>query len=492
VNPLDLARWQFASTSIYHFLFVPVTIGLAFLVALLQTAWYRNGDETYRRLARFFGSLLLINVAVGVVTGLIQEFEFGMNWSAYSRLVGNVFGGPLAMEGLVAFFLESTFLGIWIFGWNRLSKKAHLACIWLVAAGTMLSAAFIMAANSWMQHPVGFTTNDSTHQPQLNNIWALFTNPVFLWGYTHVVVASLVTGAVIMLAVSAWHLYRKNQVEAFRRTAVISLVVLLPTVAFNLFVGSELGVVEGTYQPMKIAAAEALWTTCDSHCPFSLFQIGGGNNDETPTQIFEVPDLLSILATNHVDGTVQGLNNLNAEYQKEYGPGNYIPNVFIQYWSMRVMAYLGSLVFLFALWGAWLLYRHKLDRARWFLRVAPWVVILPFLINTAGWMLTENGRQPWIVQGLMLTKNGVSSSVSATDLWISLVVFYLIYAVLGVSAAWLMIRYGRRSIGDDPLAKLTSEGGGEPGDPDSTGTTSSTDAELGSSHEDEDELALVY
>ncbi|MGA2474154.1 MAG: cytochrome ubiquinol oxidase subunit I, partial [Acidimicrobiales bacterium] len=177
---LDLARWQFAITSIYHFLFVPVTIGLAFLVALLQTSWYRNGDETYRRLARFFGTLLLINVAIGVVTGLIQEFEFGMNWSAYSRLVGNVFGGPLAMEGLVAFFLESTFLGIWIFGWNRLSKKAHLTTIWLVAAGTMLSAAFIMAANSWMQHPVGYVINHQTGQPQLNNIWALFTNPVFV------------------------------------------------------------------------------------------------------------------------------------------------------------------------------------------------------------------------------------------------------------------------------------------------------------------------
>ena len=331
---LDLARWQFGSTSVYHFIFIPVTIGLAFLVALLQTAWYRNGDDTYRRLARFFGALLLINVAVGVVSGLIQEFEFGMNWSAYSRLVGNVFGGPLAMEGLAAFFLESTFLGIWIFGWNRLSKKAHLACIWLVAGATMLSAAFIMAANSWMQHPVGFTTNDSTHQPQLNNIWALFTNPVFLWGYTHVILASLVTGSVVMLGVSAWHIRKQHQVESFRLTAVISLVVLLPSVALALFVGSELGVVEGTYQPMKIAAAEALWQTCDSHCAFSLFQIGGGKNDETPTQIFEVPDLLSILATNHVDGTVQGLNNLNAQYQKEYGPGDYIPNVFIQYWSI--------------------------------------------------------------------------------------------------------------------------------------------------------------
>ena len=287
----DLARWQFATTSIYHFLFVPVTIGLAFLVALLQTSWYRNDNPAFKRLTKFFGTLLLINVAVGVVTGLVQEFEFGMNWSNYSRFVGNIFGGPLAMEGLVAFFLESTFLGLWIFGWDRLSKKVHLACIWLVAAARMLSALFIMAANSWMQHPVGYVMN-AQHQPQLNDVWALFTNPVFLWAYPHVILASLVTGAIVMLAVSAWHLKRKSAVEAFRRTAIISLAVLAPAVFVNMFIGSELGVVEGKYQPMKIAAAEALWTTCPSHCPFSLFQIGGGNNDETPTQIFEVPDLL--------------------------------------------------------------------------------------------------------------------------------------------------------------------------------------------------------
>ena len=182
---------------------------------------------------------------------------------------------------------------------------------------------------------------------------------------------------------------------------------LLPAITLALFVGSELGVAEDTHQP-EDAAAEALWNTCDSHCSFSAFQIGGGNNDETPTQIWNIPDLLFILATNHVDGTVQGLNNINAEYQKEYGPGNYVPNVFIQYWSMRVMAYLATLVFLFSLWGGWLLYRKKLDQAKWFLRIAPWLVILPFLINTAGWLLTENGRQPWIVQGLMLTKNEVS------------------------------------------------------------------------------------
>jgi cytochrome d ubiquinol oxidase subunit I len=476
---LDLARWQFALTSIYHFLFVPVTIGLAFLVALLETAWYRNSDETYRRLARFFGALLLINVAVGVVTGLVQEFEFGMNWSAYSRLVGNVFGGPLAMEGLVAFFLESTFLGIWIFGWNRLSKKAHLVTIWLVAAGTVLSAAFIMAANSWMQHPVGYVTDHQTGQPQLNNVWALFTNPVFVWAFPHVVLASLVTGSVIMLGVSAWHLHRSESVDAFRRAAVISLAVLLPAVVLTLFVGSELGVIEETYQPMKIAAAEAQWNTCDSRCSFSAFQIGGGNNDQTPTQIINIPGLLSILATNHIDGKVLGLNQLNAQYQQEYGPGNYVPNVFIQYWSMRVMAYLACLVLAFALWGGWLLYRKRMERAKWFLRLAPWVVILPFLMNTAGWMLTENGRQPWIVQGLMKTADGVSPSVSATDIWISIVVFVAIFAVLGVIDGWLMVRYGRRRLGHDPLAKVTS--------PDDEGGDSS---ELDSS--DEGHAALVY
>ena len=472
---LDLARWQFAITSIYHFLFVPVTIGLAFLVALLQTAWYRNSDETYRRMARFFGTLLLINVAVGVVTGLVQEFEFGMNWSSYSRLVGNVFGGPLAMEGLLAFFLESTFLGVWIFGWNRLSRKAHLTSIWLVAAGTLISAAFIMAANSWMQHPVGYVINHQTGQPQLNNIWALFTNPVFVWSYAHVLLAALVTGGVIMLGVSAWHMRRKEHPDAFRRAAAISLAVLLPAIVLTLFVGSELGVIEETYQPMKIAAAEAQWNTCTSHCSFSIAQIGGGENDHTPTQIIEVPSLLSILATNSPNGQVLGLTQLNEQYQQMYGPGNYVPNVFIQYWSMRVMAYLATLVFLFALWGAILLFRRRMDRSKWFLRLAPWVVILPFLINTAGWMLTENGRQPWIVQGLQKTAQGVSPSVSASDIWISLIAFVLVFLAVGVADAWLMIRYSRRDLGDDPLANVT-EGS----------SVTATDSS------DDDSSALVY
>ncbi|HEY5194284.1 MAG TPA: cytochrome ubiquinol oxidase subunit I [Solirubrobacteraceae bacterium] len=490
----DLARWQFATTSIYHFLFVPVTIGLAFLVALLQTAWYRNervgggvDGLQYKRVTRFFGTLLLINVAVGVVTGLVQEFEFGMNWSAYSRFVGDVFGGPLAMEGLAAFFLESTFLGLWIFGWDRLPKRVHLACIWLVAAGSMLSAMFILAANSWMQHPVGYVLN-SHGQPELNNVWALFTNPTFLWGYVHVILASLVTGSLVMLAISAWHLRVRNRTlqdgaasamrtsalqgggqagtsegqagawsnaEAFHHTARLSVLVLLPAILLQMFVGNKLGEIENTYQPAKIAAAEAQWNNCQP-CSFSAFQIGGGNNDQTPTQVISIPHLLSILATGTWGGAVEGLNQLQKEDVKKYGPGNYIPDVFIQYWSMRVMAYLGSLIALLALWGAWLIHKGRLDRSKWFLRAGLGAVITPFIMNTAGWLLTESGRQPWIVQGLMKTINANSPSVSSTDIWISLITFVLIYIALGAADLILMLRYSRKDLDPDDGPDSTS------------------------------------
>jgi cytochrome d ubiquinol oxidase subunit I len=452
----DLARWQFATTSIYHFLFVPVTIGLAFLVAVLQTGWYRNGKPEYRRMTRFFGTLLLINVAVGVVTGLVQEFEFGMNWSAYSRFVGDVFGGPLAMEGLAAFFLESTFLGLWLFGWDRLPKRVHLACIWLVAAGSMLSALFILAANSWMQHPVGYKLGHNG-VPQLNNVWALFTNPTFLWGYVHVILASLVTGSLVMLAVSAWYLRKQREVEAFGRTARLSVIVLLPVILLQMFVGNKLGEIETKYQPVKIAAAEAEWENCQP-CSFSAFQIGGGKNDQTPSQIIEIPHLLSFLADGTWNGAVVGLNQLQKEDVAKYGPGNYIPNVFIQYWSMRVMAYLGSLIALLALWGAWLVHKGRLDRSKWFLRVGLFAVVTPFLMNTAGWLLTENGRQPWIVQGLMKTVNANSPSVSSTDIWISLIAFVLIYIALGAADLFLMLRYARKGLdqGDDSRGPSSS------------------------------------
>ena len=440
---VDLARWQFAFVTINHFFFVPVTIGLAFLTALLQTAWHRSNREEYLRLTRFFGTLLVINVAIGVVTGLVQEFQFGMDWGAYSRLVGNIFGAPLAMEGLAAFFLESTFLGLWLFGWDKLPRRVHLATIWAVSAGTVLSAMFIMAANSWMQHPVGYQMVHG--KPQLNDIWALFTNPVFVWGYSKALLASLTTGAAVMLAVSAWQLRRGQDKDVFVRSARLSLIVLVPAILFTMLVGDELGVIEARYQPMKIAAAEAQWTTCQP-CSFSLFQIGGGNNDHTPAQIIEVPHLLSLLATNTWNGKVVGLTPLQNQYAAKYGPGNYVPNVFIQYWGMRVMAYLALVITLIGLWGLWLIRRKKLATSRLFLWVAMWGVVLPFLMNTAGWLLTESGRQPWIVQGIMLTKNGISPTMSTTWIAISLAAFVLIYAAIATVDLLLMLKYSKKPL----------------------------------------------
>ena len=447
MSVVDWSRLQFATTSIYHFLFVPLTIGLAFLTAILQTLWYRKGHAEHLRLTRLFGTLLVINVAVGVVTGLVQEFQFGMNWSAYSRFVGDVFGAPLAMEGLAAFFLESVFLGLWLFGWDRLSKRVHLATIWAVAVGGVLSAAFIMAANSWMQHPVGYQLNGG--RAQLTDIWAVLTNIVFLWAYLHVLAASLVTGSAVMLAVSAWHLRRNSNPGMFQRSARLAIVVLIPATMLALFFGGRLGINETTYQPMKIAAAEGQWTTCQP-CSFSVFQIGGGNNDQTPYKIIEVPHLLSVLATGTWNGQVVGLNPLQAQYQQQYGPGYYVPDVFIQYWSMRTMAYGGVVLLLLGLWGAWLAWRKKLGGAKWFLRVAIWALPLPLLMNTAGWALTETGRQPWIVQGLQKVQDAVSPSISVATVVTSLTVFVFIYVALGVVDLLLMAHYARRELAPEP------------------------------------------
>ena len=450
MSNIDLARLQFAMTSIYHFLFVPLTIGLSFLTAILQTRWHRTGDPQLRKLTKFFGNLLLINIAIGVVTGLVQEFQFGMNWSEYSRFVGDVFGAPLAMEGLAAFFLESTFLGLWLFGWDRLPKRVHLACIWLVAVGASLSALFIIAANSWMQNPVGYMMNDQTQRAQLDDIGAIFTNPVFINAYLHVILASAVTGAVFMLAVSAYHL-RKGDTQ-FLTTAKTSLAVLLPSILLSMGIGSGLGVIEAEYQPMKIAAAEAQWDTCQP-CSFSAFQIGGGNDDQNPTKIIEIPYLLSFLATNSPTGQVIGMNELQAQYEQEYGPGYYIPNVFIQYWSMRFMAYTASAVALLAVIGVFLWWRKKLVGARWFWGLAVVAVVTPYIMNTAGWVLTENGRQPWIVQGLMKTDAAVSPSVTATEIWISIIAFGIIYVILGFVWVSLMLKGAKKNLPEDESSK---------------------------------------
>jgi cytochrome bd ubiquinol oxidase subunit I len=441
VTTVDLARAQFATTSIYHFLFVPLTLGLAPLVAIMQTTWYRTGVDAWLRLTRFFGTLLLINFAIGVATGLVQEFQFGMNWSVYSEFVGGVFGAPLAIEGLAAFFLEATFLGLWIFGWDRLSPRLHLATIWLVTLGTWLSAYFILVANSWMQHPVGYKIVDG--EAQLTDVWALLSNEFALRAMFHTILAGLTTASIVVLGVACWHLLQRRNVEIFRRAAALALVVAVPVTFVNLTVGSRFGIVVTSQQGMKIAASEALWNT-EQPAGFSLFQIGGfSQDDQKPSFVIQVPRLLSFLATGSFNGKVQGLNELQQQESKQYGKGNYMPPVRTAYWAMRVMAYLGTLMFLVAAVGAWLYRRRKLESARWFLWTAVVATAFPFIAATAGWVLTEVGRQPWIVQGLLKTSQANSPNVSSATIAASLGVFVVLYVVLGVVDFILMRRYAR-------------------------------------------------
>ena len=448
MDALDLARWQFGITTVYHFLFVPMTIGLSGLVAILQTAWVRSGDDRYLRLTKFFGKLFLINIAMGVVTGIVQEFQFGMNWSDYSRFVGDIFGAPLAIEGLVAFFLESTFLGLWIFGWDRLSKRLHLATIWLVAIGTVLSAYFILAANSWMQHPVGFRYDKASGRAELTDFGAVLSNKVVLVTFPHTILAAYMVGGGFIAAVGLWHLIRRpgQDRDAFRtatRFGAVTLIVAGVGVAIS---GDVQGKVMTEVQPMKMAAAEALYST-DQPASFSLFTIGTLNGSKEVFAL-KVPRVLSFLATGHLDGQVQGINNLQSQYEKTYGPGDYSPNIPVTYWAFRLMIGVGALAALIGLWTLWALRRGRLPTSRWLLASGLALPILPLLGNSFGWIFTEMGRQPWIVFGLMHTAAGVSPGTTSGEVLTSLLVFTGLYGALAVVEVGLLIRFIRVGLPD--------------------------------------------
>ena len=443
---VDLARVQFATTSLYHFLFVPLTLGLGPILIVFQTAWLRTGNEQWLKLTHFFGTLFLINFAIGVATGLVQEFQFGMNWSVYSKFVGNVFGAPLAIEGLAAFFLEATFLGVWIFGWNRLSPRLHLATLWIAVLGTWLSAYFILVANSFMQDPVGYKIVNG--QAVLTSVWALLSSHWAYYAFIHTIFAGLTCGAALVFGVCCWHFARDRNVELFRPAAKVALIVLVPVSCANLWFGSHFGILVTSLQPMKISAAEAQWKDCSS-CAFSLFQIGGfSQSDETPSFSIEVPGLLSYLSTGSFSGKVTGLTELNNQYERMYGRGNYLPPIEAIYWSMRGMAYAGSIVALVAIIGAFLMWKRRLERLKWFLWLGVVTTVMPFIACFFGWCLTEIGRQPWIVQGLLKTSSANSPNVGTTWLAISLGVFVTLYAALLVTDIWLMRRYANR----DPAA----------------------------------------
>ena len=324
MTSLELARWQFGITTLYHFIFVPVTIGLATFTAYCQTRWYRTGEEHWLRATRFWGKLLLISFALGVATGIVQEFQFGMNWSDYSRFVGDIFGAPLAMEGLAAFFVESTFLGLWIFGWGKLSPGVHLACAWAVAGSTALSAYFILAANSWMQHPVGYDMHAG--RARLTNIFDVLFNNTAIYAFVHTMLAALLTAGMLVIAVSAWHIRRGNEgAGVFGGSIRLALPMVAIAAFLQFFVGHFDGVLMSKQQPMKMSAADAVFETKDG-AGLSLFATGDfKSNPEGLNRNVQIPNLLSWISTGYPRGEIKGVNDINREYRAKYGPGEYAP-----------------------------------------------------------------------------------------------------------------------------------------------------------------------
>ena len=455
MEALDLARWQFGITTVYHFLFVPLTIGGAFFVAGFQTAWVRTGNPRYLQLTKFFGKLFLINFAMGVVTGIVQEFQFGMNWSVYSRFVGDVFGAPLAMEGLLAFFLESTFLGLWIFGWDRLPKKLHLATIWAAAFGTLISAYFILAANAWMQHPVGYVIDPQTGRAVLTSIGTVLFQNTAVIAFFHTIFAAFLTAGAAVAAIAGFKLMKGKQVEIFRPAVKASSVVILLAAVGVAVTGDMDAKIMVEQQPMKMAAAEALYET-SADAPFSILSVGDLSGSEA-THLIEVPGLLSWMATGSFGAEVQGINNLQEEYVATYGPGNYVPYVPVTYWSFRLMIGLGMLAAAFALWSLWVFRRQRLPKpesrlAKIYAGAATVLVLLPLAANSFGWIFTEMGRQPWIVFGLQQTADAVSPLVSATEVWITMLGFTLIYLILAIIEVKLLLTYIRRGAPEDVVA----------------------------------------
>jgi cytochrome d ubiquinol oxidase subunit I len=442
MDPVILSRLQFASTTIYHFFFVPLTLGLSWIVALLHTQYYRTGDEKFKRLAKFWGKLFLINFAMGVVTGIVQEFQFGMNWSEYSRFVGDIFGAPLAIEALMAFFMESTFLGIWIFGWDRAPKGLHLASIWLVSIGSNLSALWILLANGFMQHPVGYDpASVATGRLVLNDFFALITNPkgwIFFW---HTIAAGLTTAGFFVLGISAWHLIRDKEDELFKYSFQLGAIVAMVFTIVTGLGGHEQGKYVMETQPMKMASIEALWNT-EKPASFSLITIGDLSGKHLVWQI-RIPKLLSLIACNNLTCGVEGVNQVQADYVKKYGPGDYIPLMVVTYWAFRFMFGASLIMVAVGAYALYLMLKNWPQKWMRWIKWLPWAIALPYIANTSGWILTEMGRQPWIVQGLLKTEQGVTPTNTPGMVLFTLLGFVVLYAILMAADVYLLTRFAK-------------------------------------------------
>ncbi len=443
MDALILARLQFAVTTVYHFFFVPLTLGLSIIVAVMETMYVKTGNDAYKRMTKFWGKLFLINFAMGVATGIVQEFQFGMNWAEYSRFVGDIFGAPLAIEALLAFFLESVFLGVWIFGWNRLSKKMHATAIWIVAIGSNLSALWILVANSFMQQPVGYVLRNG--RAEMTDFFALLFNGHVWVQFPHVFFSAMATAAFFVIGISAYHLLKKSSDnDVWKKSMKTGVIFSVIGIVLSVMVGHSQAQYMVKVQPMKMAAAEALWESEDP-AAMSLLTIGDEKNRKDVFAI-RIPGLLSFMFYNKFTGKVMGIKDIQKEYVEKYGPGDYVPPVAVSYWTFRIMVGAGMLMLLIAVVMLINVLRDRLDLKAWMLKLLLWAIALPFIANSTGWIFTEMGRMPWAVFGVMRVEDGVSTAVSAGEVLLSLIVFTLLYGSLMVADVYLLKKYSTAGI----------------------------------------------
>lgn len=426
MDAVMLSRLQFAVATYFHFLFVPLTLGLSVLVAIMETIYVRSGDEEYKRMAKFWGKLFVINFAIGVVTGITLEFQFGTNWSRYSKYVGDIFGSLLAIEATLAFFLESTFIGIWIFGWKRLSPKAHAICIWLVAAASNISAYWILVANSWMQHPVGYVIRNG--RAELDNFWAIITQPYAVLMFFHVICAAYILAGFFVLGISSYHLLKGREVSFFKKSFKLAATFAVIFAVLEIGIGDFHGKEMMKAQPTKAAAAESVWETSKG-APMYLFVIPDEANERNSLELIGIPKLLSWVATGDKDGVYRGLK----EWPKEERPP-----VAVTFWSFRLMVGIGMFLALVSI-IAWLK-RNSPETSPTLLRVLMWCIPLPYIAAQLGWTVTELGRQPWIVYGMMKTADA-ASKVAGYQVGLSLTAFVVVYTLLGIAAFYLIAKY---------------------------------------------------
>lgn len=439
-----LSRLQFAVATMFHFLFVPLTLGLSILVAIMESMYVKTDDGEYKRMAKFWGKIFLINFAVGIVTGITLEFQFGTNWAGYSKYVGDIFGSLLAIEATVAFFLESTFIAIWVFGWNKVSPRLHAACIWVVAIAASTSAYWILVANSWMQHPVGYTIRAG--RAELVDFLAVITQPFAILTYLHATFAGYIVAGFFVMGVSAYHLLRKSNVSFFSKSFRIALVFALIFSIGEVIVGDFHGKEMGKTQPEKLAAAESLWETAKG-VPFSMLLIPDEANERNSLEMFQIPKFMSWLVYEHWDAEIKGLKDWPKEDR---------PPVTLTFWSFRIMVGLGFLFALLTVIG-WFK-RNRLERGRWYLTIMMYAIPLPYLAAELGWMVIEVGRQPWIVYGVMRTADAVSP-IPGGHVAISLAAFVVLYSLLGLIAFTLMAKVARQGPPELPVGSEVRRGG---------------------------------